>query len=266
MSDILTDNFTEWSATLDEYGVATIELTHEKSALNDVGLVELRDILETLVNRTDVEVIVISGGTAAFCLGLDIRTFAEIVEETGTDSSERRRQIREYIRLFHASIVEIREARQPVIAAVDGMAAGGGFSLALASDLILASLNAAFTHAYTDLGVTSDGGSTYTLPRLVGLQKAKELVFASQPVAAPEMADLGVVNEVIDEDFEATVDERARELADRPSEAIAHTKRLLNEGVESTMETQLQRERRAFTEVTGTDTFERRVEEFLNSQ
>lgn len=266
MSNIPTDNFTEWSATLDDYGIATIELNHDNSAINDLGLVELRDILEALVNHADVEVILFSGGPAAFCLGLDIRTFAEMVEETETDSPERRKQTREFIRLFHASIVEIREARQPVIAAVDGMAAGGGFSLALASDLILASSNAAFTHAYTDLGVTADGGSTYTLPRLVGLQKAKEFVFTPQPVSASKMADLGIVNEVIDGDFKATVHERARELADRPSVAIAHTKRLLNEGVDSTMEAQLQRERRAFTEVIGTETFEQRVEDFLNCQ
>lgn len=264
MVDLPTEEFTEWNASLDVHGVATLELIHEKSAIDAQGLVELRDTLEALVNRDEVGTILLTGGPDAFCVGLDIETFDEVIGETGTDSPDRRRRIREFVRQFHASIVEMREARQPVVAAVDGVAAGGGFSLALASDIVLASTDAAFTHAYTDLGATADGGSTYFLPRLVGLQKAKEIVFTPQPVSASEMADLGVVNKVIDGDFEATVEERARELADRPSVAIAHTKRLLNESLDTTMEAQLQRERRAFAEIGATETFERCVEAFLD--
>lgn len=262
MADLPTEEFTEWNASLDD-GVATVELTHEKGAINERGLIEFRDTLEHLVNRDDVGAIVLAGGPEAFCVGMDVEAFVDLVDQTATDSVERRHRICKFIRQFHASIIEIREARQPVIAAVDGVAAGGGFSLALASDLVFASPDAAFTHAYTDIGATADGGSTYFLPHLIGLQKAKELVFTAQPVSPSEMADLGVVNEVINEDFQATVKERARELADRPSEAISRTKSLLNEGPDSMMEAQLERERQEFTEIAQTEEFERRVRGFF---
>lgn len=262
MTDLPSEEFTEWNASLDN-GVATVELTHENSAINKRGLVELRDTLAYLVNQDDVGSIVFTGGPEAFCVGMDVESFVDLVDETSTESATRRRRIRELIRQFHASIVEIREARQPIIAAVDGVAAGGGFSLALACDLVFASPSAAFTHAYTDIGATADGGSSYFLPHVVGMQKAKELVFTPQPVSPLEMADHGVVNEVITEDFQATVEEHARELAERPSEAIARTKGLLNEAPDSTMEAQLERERQEFTEIAQTEEFERRVQAFF---
>lgn len=266
MVDVPTTEFTEWDASVDDHGVATVELTHDKSAINDRGLVEFRDTLEWVVNQDEVAVIVLAGGPDAFCVGMDVESFAELVADTPTDSAERRRRLRAFIRQFHASIVEIREAHQPVVAAVDGMAAGGGFSLALASDLVYASPDASFTHAYTDLGATADGGSTYFLPRLVGLQKAKELVFTPHPASPSALEELGLVNEVIDESFEESVRERARTLADRPADAIAHTKRLLNESFDSTMAAQLQSERRAFADIAGTETFERRVEAFVERE
>lgn len=265
MHDLPTANFEEWSAALDA-GVATVELDHEKSAITERGLVELRDTLEHLIDRDDVQVVVLAGGSEAFCVGMDVGEFATLVAETPDDEATRRRRIREFIRTFHESILAIRRAPQPVVAAVDGTAAGGGLSLVLAADYVVASTDAAFTHAYTDIGATADGGSTYFLPHLVGMQTAKELVFTPQPVSPERMAELGVVNDVVDREFQAIVDERARELAQRPAEAIAHTKRLLNRGIESPLESHLEAEREAMAEIVTTEAFEQRVQAFAERE
>lgn len=257
------EEYTEWTGAVNEQEVATLELTHEKSALTPRGLAELGGLVAYYSDQDDVEAIVIAGGPEAFCVGFDVEGFVDLFDETPDDPSARGRRLRELAGYFHSSILEIRNTSLPVVAAVDGVAAGGGFSLVLATDYVVASTDAVFTHAYTNIGATADGGSTYFLPHLVGLQKAKELVFMPQPLSPDEMADLGLVNEVVEEDFEGAVAEVAAELARRPTEAIARTKRMLNESFDSTLETQLEREREAFAAVAETETFESRVRAFV---
>lgn len=245
--------------------ILTIELEHPKSAIHYSGLHELLDVVEGLVNDDQASVLVFTGGPDAFCTGMDITEFSELVEDTDLNSTERKQQIDEFTRLFHASILALRDAPQPVIGAVDGAAAGGGFSLALAMDLVYATPESSFTHAYTDIAVTSDGGSTYFLPRLVGLQKAKELIFTGRSLSAEEMADLGLVNQVVEGDLEASVSQLAEELASRPSDTIASVKRLLNDGIEASLETQLEHERKKMKEAVQRAEFESRIQQFLNN-
>jgi len=252
----------EWSVSVDDHGVATLRLLDGKAAINEPAMAEFRALFERLPHDPDVDVILVAGGPSAFCVGLDIDTFVKVLDATEDDAAERQRRIRDLIHQFHGAILGMHGADCPVVAAVDGVAAGGGLSIALASDLVFASPEAAFTHAYTDIGATADGGSTYFLPRLVGLQKAKELVFAPQPLSAREMADLGVVNNVLKGEFEAAARGRARELADRPAEAVARSKRLLNRSLDSTLERQLEREREDMAEIVLTEEFQARVREF----
>ncbi|WP_254838551.1 enoyl-CoA hydratase/isomerase family protein [Natronomonas marina] len=261
-----SDSYEEWAVSVSDHGIASVELRHEKDAIDERGMVEFHEMLGRLPHRDDVEVILLTGGSSAFCVGLDIATFVDIFDATEGDEVERQRRIRELIHRFHGAILEMATVGCPVIAAVNGFAAGGGFSIALASDQIIASADAEFTHAYTDIGASSDGGSTYFLPRLVGLQKAKELVFTPQPLSADRMAELGVVNQVVEEDFEETVRERARTLADRPTEAIARSKRLLNGSLDATLEGQLEREREDMAEIVLTEEFERRVRGFVRGE
>lgn len=253
-----------WDVSVDDDGVATVALRHENAAIDERGMREYRDLLSRLPHEEGVEAILLTGGPESFCVGLEIQTFVDILDETADDAAERQRRIRDLVKCFHGAVLEMRNAPCPVVAAVDGTAAGGGFSIALASDYVVASPEASFTHAYTNIGATADGGSTYYLPRLVGIQKAKELVFAPQPVSAAEMADLGLVNDVLTGSFESAARERARELADRPSEAIARSKRLLNESLDSTLEQQLQREHDDMADVILTDEFEARVRAFVD--
>lgn len=258
------DSYDEWSVSVDDYGVATLRLLHEKAALNRQGMSEFQDIFSRLPHKEAVEAILITGGERVFCVGLEIQTFVDILDESSTEEGELERRIGQLIQNFHGAILDMTSADCPVVAAVDGTAAGGGFSIALASDHVVATPEAKFTHAYTNIGATADGGSTYFLPRVVGLQKAKELVFAPQPISAEDMADLGIVNEVLDEPFEEGARERARELADRPTEAIARSKQLLNQSLDSTLEQQLERERADMTNIVKTDDFGARVREFIS--
>lgn len=259
-----SDDYDEWDVSVDDRGVATLRLLHEKSAINKRGMTEFRDLFSHLPHLDEVRAILVTGGSGPFCVGLEMQTFVDILDATPDDDAERQRRIRDLVHRFHGAVLEMRNAPCPIVAAVDGVAAGGGFSLALASDYVLASPQATFTHAYTNIGATADGGSTYYLPRLVGIQKAKELVFTPQPVSAAEMADLGLVNDVVDERFESAVRERTQELVDRPTEAIARSKRLLNESLDSTLEQQLQREHDHMAEVVLTEEFEARVRAFVD--
>jgi len=257
-----SDSYDGWEVSVDGHGVATLRLLDENAAIDGGAMAEFRTLFERLPHDPDVDAVLVTGGPSAFCVGLDIGTFVDILDATEDDAAERQRRIRDLIHQFHGAVLGMAGADCPVVAAVDGVAAGGGFSIALASDIVLASPEAAFTHAYTDIGATADGGSTYFLPRLVGLQKAKELVFAPQPLSADEMADLGVVNDVLEGEFQAAAHERARALADRPTEAVARSKRLLNRSLDSTLERQLEREREDMAEIVLTEEFQARVREF----
>jgi 2-(1,2-epoxy-1,2-dihydrophenyl)acetyl-CoA isomerase len=263
---VVSTNFEQWSTQGEqtEHGdIVTLSLEHPKSAVDRQGLEELLEIVEILGN-SGVEVLVFDGGPEAFCTGMDIATLGDLVDSTATNDPSRRQQIDEFTRLFHASIIALRKASQPVIGAIDGAAAGGGLSIALTMDLAYATPGSTYTHAYTDIAGTSDGGATYFLPRLVGLQRAKELVFSRQPIQAEEMANLGLVNEVVPADRLAeVVREKALELAAQPSAAIADVKQLLQSGVEQSLEMQLEAERDSMKRAIQSEEFEQRINDSL---
>lgn len=265
-----SDEYKQWSVSresIEDRDIVTIQLEHPQSAITHRALEEMLELFEHLTNDESVGAVVHTGGPDAFCRGMDIAEFATMVTNTDPGSVERRRQIQELTRLFHDTIIGIRNAPQPVIAAVDGTAAGGGLSQVLACDLVYSSDEATFTHSYTDIGTTSDGGSTYFLPRLIGLQRAKELVFSPQPVSADEMAGLGLVNEVVSDGQTPTsvAHERAGEIITRPAFSISKSKQLLNRGIESPLETHLERERELMTEAVQREEFEKRIMQFVES-
>jgi 2-(1,2-epoxy-1,2-dihydrophenyl)acetyl-CoA isomerase len=137
------------------------------------------------------------------------------------------KQILEYL---HSTISEIKRAPKPFIAAVDGMAAAGGFGIAMACDLVFASERASFEWAYHKTALTGAESSTFFLPRLVGLRKAMELVLLNPRLTAREALQAGLINDVFpDAEFDARVLDVARQLAAGPTEAYAVAKRLLNQ-------------------------------------
>jgi 2-(1,2-epoxy-1,2-dihydrophenyl)acetyl-CoA isomerase len=183
-------------------GVATVTLDRPdaRNALND----SVRAGLDAALARIragagdEVRAVVLTGAGGAFCAGGDINTLSALAEKPAAAMRQRMRDAQARVR----ALVDLD---LPVIAAVDGAAAGAGFSLALACDFILASPRARFVMSFGRIGLVPDWGAFYLLPRIVGLQKAKELVFSARSVDAAEAMALGIVHRI----------HRADELLDR---------------------------------------------------
>jgi 2-(1,2-epoxy-1,2-dihydrophenyl)acetyl-CoA isomerase len=181
----------------------------------------LREAAEGLPG-SDVGAVIVSGAGKAFCAGGDLNYMRE-ADEVGDAVLRLASQL-------HGALETLAALDAPVISAVRGAAAGGGMSLAIASDIVLAAESARFTVAYTAIGFSPDGGSSWTLPRLVGRQKAAELMLLNDRLDAAAARDLGLVARVVPDD--ALDDEAgalARRLADGPTRAYGAVKRLLRE-------------------------------------
>jgi 2-(1,2-epoxy-1,2-dihydrophenyl)acetyl-CoA isomerase len=230
------------TCTIDDR-VATITLQRPE-ALNalDPALVDgLRDHLAHAHGSADVGVVVIAGAGRAFCAGGDLRWFAE-AERAGD-------RFRSLAGRFHLCIQAIASMPKPVIAAVHGPAAGGGFSLALACDLRVMADDAFLQLGYTSQGLAPDGGASFVLPRLVGLSRALEIAMLDPRLDAIRCRELGLVHrEVPRERVAAETQALARELEGRAAVALGRTKLLLHAAAASSLADQLERERLAIAE------------------
>jgi 2-(1,2-epoxy-1,2-dihydrophenyl)acetyl-CoA isomerase len=201
-------------------GVATITLNRPDSlnALNAVMRRELLAAFRAAGRDEAVRAVVLTGAGRGFCSGADLRGGA-------TERAYRRVLTDEYNPL----IVAIRELPKPVIAAVNGVAAGAGVSIALACDLVYASDEARFIQAFIRIGLVADSGSTRTLVRTLGRHRAAQLIFSGEPLGAAEASAAGLVNEVVPGDqLSAVVGEVASKLAAAPTRAIGLAKRAIN--------------------------------------
>jgi 2-(1,2-epoxy-1,2-dihydrophenyl)acetyl-CoA isomerase len=201
-------------------GVATITLNRPESlnALNATMRRELLAAFKAAGRDEAIRAVVVTGAGRGFCSGADLRGGAE-------ERAFRRVLTGEYNPL----IVAIRELPKPVIAAVNGVAAGAGVSLALACDLVYASEGARFIQAFVRIGLVPDSGSTRTLVRALGRHRAAALIFGGEPLEAAEARTAGLVNEVVPgEQLTATVRSAAAKLAAAPTRAIGLAKRAIN--------------------------------------
>ena len=217
---------------------AVARLTLERpDAANAIDLALARE-LHAAALRCDedprVRAVILTGAGRMFCGGGDLGSFAQA-------GDRRPSLIKEITTYFHAAVARFARMRAPVVAAVNGTAAGGGLALVAAADLAVASEEAKFTLAYTRAGLTPDGSSTWFLPRLLGARRALELMLTNRVLTAQEALEWGLVNRVVP--AAAVLPEAealARELADGATEAYGATKRLLllssGQGLESQME------------------------------
>lgn len=202
-------------------GVATITLNRPES-LNALNATMRRELLAAFkaAGRDDaIRALVVTGAGRGFCSGADLR---------GGGAGERafRRVLTDE---YNPLIVAIRELPKPVLAAVNGVAAGAGVSLALACDLVYASEEARFIQAFVRIGLVPDSGSTRTLVRALGRHRAAALIFGGEPLAAAEARAAGLVNEVLPaEELSAAVQAAAAKLAAAPTRAIGLAKRAIN--------------------------------------
>jgi len=224
---------------LDKTGpVATITLNRPES-YNAVSLPMGREFLEAVLQCSEdpgVRVVVITGAGKAFCAGGDVKSFKENLDAISVF-------LKQMTLNLHTAISEISRMLKPVIAAVNGIAAGAGMSLAMACDLVVAVETAKFTLAYTNIAATPDGSSSYFLPRLVGLKRAMELVYTNRVLTAKEALEWGIVNQVVPEaNFKSAVEALAGQLAQGPTLALGQAKRLLYLSAQTSLETQMENE------------------------
>jgi 2-(1,2-epoxy-1,2-dihydrophenyl)acetyl-CoA isomerase len=205
----------------------------------------------------DVRAVVITGAGRGFCVGQDLTEF----REAAGDIAGRLRGS------YHPNILAIRALEKPVIAAVNGPAAGAGLSLACACDVRLASDEATFVPAFINIGLVPDSGSTYLVRRLLGTARAFEWMSSGRRLTAAEAHAWGLVSEVVEADrLEARTAELADELAALPTRGIALTKRLFDHAEHTTLEEQLELEAQLQAAATRTHDFAEGVAAFLEKR
>jgi len=247
----------------EEDNVATITLNQPTNfnALNFEMGKELVDVLEKCTKNVRVNVLIITGAGKAFCSGGNLKVAKEW---SGGNLGDFFRQL---TKLLDRVILDIRMMPKPVIASVNGPAAGAGFSLALACDLRIASDKAIFRQAFTSIALVPDCGWTFHLPKLVGLGKASEFIFLDKVISAGEAEKLGLVTQVVPEaKLEEATLEIAKRLARGPSLAFARAKTLLNRASTSSLESQLENERQAIALSGETEDFREALSAFFEKR
>jgi enoyl-CoA hydratase/carnithine racemase len=198
---------------------------------------DLGRALDEVAYDPGILVMIVTGAGADFCAGADV---------TGTPGNDPRVHPLSRMQLVNRSVLALHHLPVPTIARVDGVAVGAGCNLALGCDLVIASDRARFSEIFMRRAMSVDGGGSWLLPRLIGLQRAKELCFLADIISAQDAARIGLVSRVVPvADLERTVDELAGRLAAAPPVAVQQTKRLLNEGAAASFEQALQSEARA---------------------
>jgi 2-(1,2-epoxy-1,2-dihydrophenyl)acetyl-CoA isomerase len=216
-------------------GVARLVLNRAATgnAMDPALVAGLRERTQEIEQRDDIRAVVLAATGKTFCVGGDLRYF----ETQGDDVQA---AVHALASDLHAVIASLVRLEAPVIAAVNGVVAGGGLSLVCAADIAIAAASATFTSAYTAVGLSPDGGSTWFLPRLVGTRRAAELMLTNPRLDAQSAADAGILTRVVaDEELESEVERVASLLAAGPTRAHAAVKRLLRGSDTGTLEVQL---------------------------
>ncbi|MDT7601050.1 MAG: hypothetical protein QOK26_3127 [Pseudonocardiales bacterium] len=234
---------------LDDSGVGRLTLNRPEAA-NGMSVPFLRALYDALMrchSEPRLRVLVVSGAGPNFCAGGDIKDFASKGEGLPD-------YLREATSWLQISVSALMRLNAPVIAAVHGFAAGGGgFGLVCAADLVVAAESAKFLPGATRAGMAPDAGVSVTLPRLVGLRRAMNLVLTNPILSAEEALDIGLVNQVVpDAELAEAADRLAATLAAGAPLALAASKRLLWDGVGRSVETGLPDEARTVSELSGT--------------
>lgn len=227
--------------------VAEITLSRPKAAngMNLKMAADLADAAKRCDAAPEIRAVIVTGSGAFFSAGGDIKAMASF----GDDVS---RQIKILADDLHMAISTFARMEAPVVTAVNGMAAGAGFSLAIGGDIVLADPAAKFVMAYTRAGLSPDGGSSYMLPRLIGLRRTQELMLLNRQLSADEAYDWGLVTQIVET---GALMEQARkiasDLASGPVGANAAVKRLLLETFTNGLETQMEIEGRGISRCAG---------------
>lgn len=237
--------------------VVALDRASKLNAMNRTMRRELGDCFEAIGHRDEVRSVVLTGSGRAFCAGGDIGDFR-------TDGEALHDLMRT---LSHRWFRALWTLPQPVVTAVNGVAAGGGASLALAGDLVVASTTASFVQTFMKIGLVPDLGGAFLLPRLVGLSRAKELALLGEAIEAGQARDMGLVNRLVaPEELMPTALDLARRLAEQPRHAVALAKRMLNRSFERSMDETLETEWLTQSFLFSTDDSRQGIKAFLEKE
>jgi len=214
-------------------GILTLSEPASLNAMTPDLLGALATAIGEMTADTAVRALVLTGEGRGFCSGQNLKAS----EALGSDI------VAGVMRFYWPAFKAMRECRVPIVVAVNGVAAGGGFSLAMAGDIILAARSASFIQVFSRIGLVPDLGSTWLLPRLIGRQRALELMFLNEPLSAERALEFGLVRQVVDDISlldEAT--KLAQRLAAGPTRALVATRALLEESEHASYAAQFRRE------------------------
>lgn len=237
-------------------GYVTFDRPTDANALDLPTSRALEAAVEAMGADERVRAVVLRGNGRVFCAGGDL---AAMVGE-----DDRSAYLRELVDSAHRAVEAMQVLPKPLIVAVQGAAAGIGFSFALGADLVVATESAKFVTAYTSVGLTPDGGMSWLLPRAVGQQRALDLIVSGRPLPAPEARDWGIVGRLCADDaLNTTVAEVAGSLADRPMTAIGQARRLVRSSWERPLSAHLEAEAESISSIVATEEAGDHIARFL---
>jgi 2-(1,2-epoxy-1,2-dihydrophenyl)acetyl-CoA isomerase len=247
-----------------EIGTLTLNRPDSLNAMSPELIGELQTAASWLADRAPLRALIVTGAGRAFSSGGDVTWFKEGVDSEEYDLPS---SVRRGADVLHQAIVDFRRIPYPVIGAVNGVAAGAGFSLALMCDTRIASEEAAFVCAYGRIGASPDGGMTYFLPRMVGPARAVELLLNDPVLSAEAAEEMGIVAEVVPAgELMDRAREKAQKLATKAPHYVRMCKRLVAESLDNTLADHLQLERHGIADSMATDDLREGVTAFFEKR
>ena len=244
-----------------ENSIAFITLNRPEvfNSFNREMALSLQNILDTCEVNDEVRAIVLTGNGKAFCAGQDLK------EVTTPDINPGFKKILE--EHYNPIILRIRKINKPIIAAVNGVAAGAGANIALACDIVIANENASFIQAFSLIGLIPDSAGTFFLPRLIGFQKASALAMLGDKVSAEEAERIGMIYKYVpSEKFDETINAIAAKVANLPTMALGLIKQTLNQSLTNNLEDQLALESVHQIEAAGSNDYAEGVSAFMEKR
>jgi enoyl-CoA hydratase/carnithine racemase len=247
-----------------EIGTLTLDRPDAFNAMSPEMIGEMTVAFAWLADRAPLRALIVTGSGKAFCAGGDVTWFRKGVEDEELDLPS---EVRRGAEALHAAIVDLRRIPYPVIAAINGPAAGAGFSLALACDIRIASESAFLAPAYGRIGASPDGGMTYFLPRVVGPSRALEILLEDPNLGAKEALEEGLVSEVVaPEALLGAAREKAEKLAAKAPHYVRMAKLLCGVSIENTLTEHLQLERHGIADSMATEDLRNGVTAFFGGE
>ncbi len=244
----------------DQVASVVLNQPDRANAIDERVARELLEVATRCDESSEVRAILIRGQGAMFCGGGNLKVFAQKGEDLPG-------YLKHTTTLLHAAISRLARQAAPTVCAVHGFAAGGGLSLAISCDLVVAAETAKFAMAYTKAGLTPDGSSTYFLPRLIGLRRAMDMTLTNRVLTSAEALEWGLVSRVVcDGEVFDVAEALACQLASGPTWALGKSRELIHRGLAESLETQMELETRAIADAVRTVDAREGVRAFLEKR